>query len=207
MLTEVHRQAAESPIVRLSMQIRQGELPDFGDYGDAEVVPKRGIDPDRVLAADQVLVGTNRTRRRYNERLRERQGFDGIEPCVGERLVCLKNNKQKGLLNGSMWTVKQRAGKKRGMLRMDLLPEDGGRAARVSVLPDFFTGEAGDIPWPKKRNSDEFDFGYALTVHKAQGSQWDDVVLFDESYAFREHRMAWLYTGVTRAAERITIVR
>ena len=41
---------------------------------------------------------------------------------------------------------------------------------------------------PERRRSDEFDFGYVLTVHKAQGSQWDDVILFDESFAFREHR-------------------
>ncbi|MCI4680965.1 ATP-binding domain-containing protein, partial [Rhodoblastus acidophilus] len=49
-------------------------------------------------------------------------------------------------------------------------------------------------------------YGYALTVHKAQGSQWDRVTLFDESYAFREHRARWLYTGLTRAAQAITIV-
>jgi exodeoxyribonuclease-5 len=45
-----------------------------------------------------------------------------------------------------------------------------------------------------------------MTVHKAQGSQWDEVVLFDESYAFREHRARWLYTGLTRAAKRLTVV-
>jgi exodeoxyribonuclease-5 len=45
-----------------------------------------------------------------------------------------------------------------------------------------------------------------LTVHKAQGSQWDDVVLFDESGAFGESRQRWLYTGVTRAAQRLTVV-
>ena len=61
-------------------------------------------------------------------------------------------------------------------------------------------------PIALRRGSDEFDFGYALTVHKAQGSQWDDVVLFDESFAFREHRNRWLYTGITRAARRLTIV-
>jgi len=43
-------------------------------------------------------------------------------------------------------------------------------------------------------------------VHKAQGSQWDDVVLFDESEVFRENRGPWLYTGVTRAAKRLTVV-
>ena len=47
----------------------------------------------------------------------------------------------------------------------------------------------------------------ALTVHKSQGSQWDNVVLFDESGAFREHRNRWLYTGITRAAEKLTIVK
>ena len=207
MLTEVHRQAADNPIIQLSMQIREGEIPEKGDYGAAQIVSKRDLEPGRVMDCDQVLVGTNRTRSRYNERLRELQGFDGDEPWVGERLVCLRNNKEKGLLNGGLWTVKARHGRKRGKLRLDLLPEDGTRVARVAVLPEFFSGNLADIPWPKRRNSDEFDYGYALTVHKAQGSQWDDVVLFDESYAFREHRLQWLYTGVTRAAEKLTIVR
>ena len=58
-----------------------------------------------------------------------------------------------------------------------------------------------------KRRFDDFDYGYALTTHKAQGSQWDTVVLFDESYAFREMKDRWLYTAITRAAERITIVK
>jgi len=63
-----------------------------------------------------------------------------------------------------------------------------------------------DPTYAQRRESDEFDFGYALTVHKAQGSQWDDVVLFDESWAFRENRERWLYTGVTRAAKSLTVV-
>ncbi len=65
----------------------------------------------------------------------------------------------------------------------------------------------GELPYPIRKESDEFDYGYALTVHKAQGSQWDNVVLFDESFAFREHRARWLYTAVTRAARRLTVVR
>jgi exodeoxyribonuclease V len=74
------------------------------------------------------------------------------------------------------------------------------------VLPEFFEGQEEGLPWQVRRESDEFDYGYALTVHKAQGSQWDQVVLFDESFAFREHRERWLYTGITRAAETLTIV-
>ena len=91
---------------------------------------------------------------------------------------------------------------------MTVSPEEerGKRAAKISVLPAFFEGGEEEIPYALRRESDEFDFGYALTVHKAQGSQWDAVVLFDESYAFREHRSRWLYTGITRAAQRLTVV-
>jgi exodeoxyribonuclease-5 len=63
------------------------------------------------------------------------------------------------------------------------------------------------LPFAQRRRSDEFDFGYVLTVHKAQGSQWNAVMLFDESFAFRENRARWLYTGITRAAARVTVVR
>ena len=64
-----------------------------------------------------------------------------------------------------------------------------------------------EIPWQIKRNFDDFDYGYALTVHKAQGSQWDNVMIFDESRAFRQEKEKWLYTGITRAAKSLTIVR
>lgn len=207
MLTEVHRQASDNPIIQLSMDIRDGNIPEQGAYGDSRIIGRRDIDAEQILACDQVLVGRNITREKYNGRIRRLLEFDGDIPNIGERLVCLRNNKQKGLLNGGMWEVKARHAKRRGMHRFDLTPEDGGRTARVSVLPEFFDGSAANLPWPKRRNSDEFDYGYALTVHKSQGSQWNNIVLFDESFAFREHRDRWLYTAVTRAAEKITIVR
>ena len=74
------------------------------------------------------------------------------------------------------------------------------------MRPEYFTDGEDGVPLAFRRNSDAFDYGYVLTVHKAQGSQWDDVVLFDESGAFREHRDRWLYTGITRAAKRLTLV-
>jgi exodeoxyribonuclease-5 len=91
---------------------------------------------------------------------------------------------------------------------MRLQPEDapGARTVKVSVQPECFTGAIEQVEWPQRKRYDEFDFGYVLTVHKAQGSQWDDVVLFDESFAFPDSRDRWLYTGVTRAAKRLTVV-
>ena len=82
MLTEVHRQAQDDPIVRLSMMVREGERLEPGRYGDTEIVLRADFDPDRVLEADQILVGRNNTRRAYNTRLRERLGREESLPVV-----------------------------------------------------------------------------------------------------------------------------
>jgi len=208
MLTEVHRQAQDDPIVRLSMEIRAGNPLTQGQYGETQVVRRDALDPKRVLDADQVLVGRNVTRRAYNARLRERRGFADALPMAGDKLVCLRNNRRKGLFNGGLWMVKERPKPRRQIIRMHLKPDEdlGERVIKVSVRPECFTGAIEEFDWPQRKAYDEFDFGYVLTVHKAQGSQWDDVVLFDESGAFPDNRDRWLYTGVTRAAKRLTIV-
>jgi len=212
MLTEVHRQAQDDPIVQLSVAIRAGEYIEPGRYGETEVLHKSDLDPQRVLEADQVLVGRNVTRRAYNALVRQRHGFADEMPSVGDKLVCLRNNRKKGLFNGGLWTVKERGEPKRGtnagILSMRLLPDDETttRGVKVSVRPECFSGGIEQVDWQRRKPYDEFDYGYVLTVHKAQGSQWNDVVLFDESFAFPESRERWLYTGVTRAAKKLTMV-
>jgi exodeoxyribonuclease-5 len=91
---------------------------------------------------------------------------------------------------------------------MQLVPDEGAGAKglKVSVRPECFNGTLEQLDWPQRKKHDEFDFGYVLTVHKAQGSQWDDVVLFDESFAFPDGPERWLYTGITRAAKSLTVV-
>jgi exodeoxyribonuclease-5 len=207
MLTEVHRQAADDPIIHLSMAVREGEYIEPGRYGDSEVVRKSALDPERVLGADQVLVGRNVTRRSYNTRLRERRGFADPLPQADDKLVCLRNNRRKGLFNGGLWVVKERKAARANTLGLRLTPDDGvGRTVKVTVRRECFTGGIEDLDWTQRKRYDEFDYGYVLTVHKAQGSQWDDVVLFDESFAFPDNRARWLYTGITRAARRLTVV-
>src|SRR5207253_6530146 len=208
MLTEVHRQAQDDPIVRLSMQVREGQRLTPGEYGLTSVVTKGAFDPQRALETDQILVGRNNTRRAYNQRMRERRGLDDPLPLAGDKLVCLRNNRRKGLFNGGLWNVAQRPTTRRQILRLRLTPDEGfaGKGVRVSVRPECFSGKIEALDWQLRKKYDEFDYGYVLTVHKAQGSQWDDVVLFDESFAFPESRERWLYTGITRAAKRLTVV-
>jgi len=211
LLTEIHRQARDNPIIDLAMRVREGREIDHGDFGTARVIRKNDVTQELVLGADQVLLGINRTRRRYNQRLRELKGFDARYPQAGDKLVCLRNDTAKGLLNGSLWQVMTSSKEtvKPGISLL-LRPEDDDMdrgAARIKLLKAAFEDPDVEIPWQTKKRYDDFDYGYALTVHKAQGSQWNEVVLFDESFAFRDMRERWLYTGITRAAERLTIVR
>ncbi|WP_112664395.1 ATP-dependent DNA helicase [Microvirga flavescens] len=208
MLTDVHRQAQDNPIIHLSMKVREGGRLERGSYGESRVIGRREIDADMVMGADQVLVGLNKTRRLYNTRLRELNGYRDPMPAAGEKLVCLRNDKTKGLLNGGTWKIHALRGLRNDFVRMDVVADDDGRKpVEVAVHKAFFEGGEEDLAYTLRRESDEFTFGYALTVHKAQGSQWNDLMLFDESYAFREHRSRWLYTGLTRAAEKVTVVQ
>ncbi len=211
LLTDIHRQARDNPIIQLAMHVREGKEIMHGDWGTAQVISKNEVTQELVLNADQVLVGTNKTRRRYNMRLRELKGFSTDYPQAGDKLVCLRNDPAKGLLNGSLWQVMTSSKEtvKPGINLM-VKPEDDDMdrgAAKIKLLKQAFENIEGEIPWQTRKRYDEFDYGYALTVHKAQGSQWNNVVLFDESWAFRDTREQWLYTAITRAAETLTIVR
>lgn len=211
LLTEIHRQARDNPIIRLAADVREGREFMKGDFGAAQVIAKEDVTQNLVLEADQVLVGTNRTRKRYNQRLRELKGFSAAYPQAGDKLVCLRNDPAKGLLNGSLWKVMSSAREtiKPGINLLVSPEEDDPERgiAKIKLLKAQFDDPDTEIPWATKKRFDDFDYGYALTVHKAQGSQWDNVVLFDESFAFRDMRQRWLYTAVTRAAKRLTVVR
>src|SRR3978361_1303554 len=129
MLTEVHRQAQDDPIVRMSMDVREGRDLDIGRYGESEVVSRAEFDPDRVMSADQVLVGRNTTRRAYNMRVRQKQNIEDPLPVAGDKLGCPRNNRKKGMFNGGLWRVKSRtaARSKSRILSMRLSPdEDSG---------------------------------------------------------------------------------
>lgn len=209
MLTEVHRQARDNPIIALSLKIRQGERPQIGTYGGSRIIRKRDISGEEVCAADQVIVGTNKTRQKYNARIRELSGFVSTHPEVGEKLVCLRNDRKKGLLNGSLWRTHRYRALQKGFCSLRISPADDtltlAKPMRVRVHGNFFSGGEDQLDWKILSGSQQFTYGYALTCHKAQGSQWNDIVVFDESYCFGEDASRWLYTAVTRASDKLTL--
>ena len=208
MLTEIHRQAEDSPIIRLATEVRNKRPLQPGMYGESEVVEGQRLAPERVLAADQVIVGRNATRHAANARFRTLLDRDSSPlPIEGDKLVCLRNDHEVGVLNGSLWeaTADAMLWEDKRMLMSVAPHQQEGEDLDLQVWTQPFLG-ADEIPWFDRRDAQEFDYGYALTCHKSQGSQWDDVIVYDESYCFRADRWKWLYTAITRAAEKVTVV-
>lgn len=207
MLTEIHRQALDNPIISLSMRIREGERLDFGAYGDSKIIRRKELQPGEILAADQVLCGLNNTRRGLNARFREHYGRTLEWPHPGDRLVCLKNDRERQLYNGTLWDVEtSKFAADIADVKVRAFDSDVPVVVDAMAPIQYFRGTEQTMKWYERRQYDAFDYGYALTCHKAQGSQYDHVMVFDESAAFREDRKRWLYTAVTRAAEKVTVV-
>lgn len=204
MLTEIHRQAKDNPIISLATTVREGGIPSLGRYGESVIIPRSEFNREHVLAADQVIVGRNQTRHDFNDRFREILGRKQKLPESGDKLVCLRNNHDLGILNGGIWYVQDELGTTDDRVILRIKDEIDGFVTEVEAHSKIFLRE--EIPWWDKKDAEEFDYGYALTCHKAQGSQWNHVLVFDESASFRQNRVQWLYTAITRAAERVVVV-
>jgi exodeoxyribonuclease V len=203
LLTEVHRQAKDSPIIALATAAREGRYLPRGDFGAARVVDK--ITAAQAQAADMILTGTNKRRQAINRRHRQLGGHtDHPMPQQGEWLCCLRNNHDLGLLNGTLWRVREptewEAGESTVLLHLE---GEDGRYLSVSADAALLLDETDRNKWPV---GEEFTWGYCLTVHKSQGSAWDRLVLFND-WPSNQSRREWLYTGITRAAEDLTVVQ
>jgi exodeoxyribonuclease V len=206
MLVEVQRQAHDNPILHMAHTVREGGCLAPGNYGSSRAISRNAITLAEFATADQILVGRNKTRYWFNAQLRHRLGLQGIiEPA--DRLVCLRNNHARGLLNGSLWTVRRVLNHSNNVLLLDVVPDDDPDASHiVKTHSAFFRGAANlELSRFQQRELDQFDFGYALTVHKAQGSQWPNVAVFDESEISRQDARKWLYTAITRASDTVTV--
>ncbi len=204
MLTEIHRQAAGNPIIQLATRIRNGEWikPDGG-----MVVKWGSVSPEEVLSNDQILVGRNTTRKATNTKIRDLLGRTQATPEEGDRLVCLRNDHEVGLLNGAIWETESCFD---GDEFLDLIIFDPDCKANYTAVEahrhHFMSDKPVQIPYWIRKEAQEFDYGYALTVHKSQGSEFDKVLVFDESAAFGKDAAKHLYTAVTRAAKELKVV-
>jgi exodeoxyribonuclease-5 len=205
-LEEIHRQAEGSGILRVAGLARRGKTIPFGPHGDDVFKgPREDAAIDWNESPDTlILCHTNELRMRLNAEARA--AFRrGAEPEPGDRVVCRQNNRRAGIYNGMVGAIKyvRRLDEMRYSARIWLPDERRLYVGRISAAqfnsPTRLQGIWGVDLW---------EYANAMTVHLAQGSQADDVLLFDAAPWFQrkpEYRR-WLYTGITRAAQSLTIV-
>jgi exodeoxyribonuclease-5 len=206
MLEEIHRQAADSPIIKLATAVRLGKELELGEYGTSAVIAQGSIG-DRLTETVQILCGFNNTVKATNNYMRRKYGRKSELPEVGDKMVCLKNNHDLGVLNGTIWHVVEPVVEFEDDSVVSVLKsEDDGTVVSAECYRPAFNNPKETMP-PQGLNS--FCYGYSLTVHKSQGSQWPQVIVLDESKGMAGfcEPAKFLYTAITRAVDRVTIVK
>jgi len=214
LLTHVHRQALNSPVLFAATQVRERQTSELAEghneHGRLTVLP-RDMHMRAGQYVDQILVGRHATRRSVNTQIRLAKGYVFPRPEVGEKLVCLRNNPALGLYNGGLWEVADTPGAtaRDGWFNLKIRSLDDPELPEIWVKTNYhvLNEELDCMAMPRDPLAGYFNYGYAITVHKAQGSEWRNVLLYDESQCFREEQCRWLYTGLTRAANELYIIR
>ena len=186
-LTHVHRQALDSPVLKLATDIREGKVIRPGVYGTNEEVyigRKSDLADSWYRAEVQFLCGTNATKDKINEKI------SGAEPEHKDKIIFLKNDWSTGITNGTMAQLNYKMKIGRNKYKLNGTTFDGielkDYEGYYKKAPTFFF--------------QSFEKAYAITVHKAQGQTIDaPIVIVDESSLFGEDADRWLYTAVTRS--------
>ena len=227
-LRQIVRQQLDNPIIKLSQMAREGIYIPYGRYGDSvSVLNKRFFTGEKrrhcLTIADQIICGINKTRTAINNEIRSMLNR-GPFPESGDKLICTLNNWEQfidsdfrfNLVNGIIGTVynpfyDSSTGIGFMQFKVDFLDE-----LCPEALP-FDTGIFTDGRYLYKHGEDgepsgaytlnRFEYGYCISCHKAQGSEFDNTVIFDESYAFKDDKNRWLYTAITRTKKKLLLLR
>jgi exodeoxyribonuclease-5 len=184
MLTEIHRQAAESAVIRLATMARLGHSIPYGRHDEfVWKMPFRDVTAAQLLNGGQVICGLNATRFNLNNAMRRAAGFDGSLPTgPDEKIICLKNDNAAGLLNGMFLQLDDVARVDDDRFRAAVTSEDGDFIGTMMVYAGHFLDhqkldkDRDDRDWRIKKRLVEATFGWAITCHKSQGSQWQNIV-------------------------------
>lgn len=224
-LDEVVRQALDSPIIRLSVDIREGKYLEYGGPKECRVMPSNRISDKLLIGADQILCGKNITRHCLNERLRKIKFGEQYanKPLDGDKIICLKNDwstlgsNEEPIVNGMIGTVNNiRLSDGRlykPEMTADFTSDNDGFYKDLNMDYKIFTDKETTVNkdnwmmFPKNERAHEFDYAYAVTVHKYQGSEAEKVVVYDEWLGDVEFHRKWLYTAVTRSSRMLVVVK
>lgn len=217
LLTKVMRQEENSFIVKLAYATLQGFPISNGYYGDVLVINEDELTDQMIMSSDIIICSKNSTREYYNNKIRKLYGFKGELPQYGERIICRSNNRHEivdniNLANGLIGSVVNSPdvsgfnGKTFSLLfEPDLL----NAPFKVRASYKYFTAsyqQRDALRNDRYLEGEKFEFGYAITAHLSQGSQFDSVIVIDEPMMGNiNERLS--YVAITRARKRLIYVK
>jgi len=202
-LEEIHRQALDNPIIRLSKAWREGrDVPFWKDpQGRLEIVPKR--EAYRYLNLGyQLICGFNKTKMRLTKQVRDLQRR-GPLPEPGERIIVLQNNAYHEVFNGQVFTVQRSIDVNGRYIELDVEDSEGRSISAPFIIEQFGAEKTLQIR-PKKILL--ADYAHVINAHKSQGSEFDSVVVIEEIHS-DWNAAKWRYTTTTRARNRLVYCR
>lgn len=216
-LEKIMRQAEGNPIICMAQLAREeGNIP-YGQYGVNCFKTKELSALYQHTYADNnsiALCALNKTRVRMNSHAREilKKNNPIPEfnyPVVGEPLICLYNNHRKMVYNGNIGILKRiELANDPDQKLFDVTIDMGDFEFENCIEPKQFGSEYTTVE-EKSDEVDYFDWGYVITTHKAQGSEWKNVLIIEEGeWMFKGDLWnRWLYTAVTRSKESLIIYK
>ena len=236
-LDEIMRQASESEIIQLATKIRNLKDFSMNDFigKEVKILSHNDLNMGVLNWGDQVLVATNATRVRFNNSMREFLGHSGA-PEDGDKIICLRNywdnlsDEANPLVNGIIGTLQNSYStfvslpywanpRMLPLIHGQFISETGEDYGEFNMDKKLILEGEKSLDWKTSFRLSksiqtmhlvpyEFTYGYAITCHKAQGSQWDKVVIYEEGFPFKKDEHArWLYTAVTRAINKVVLLR
>lgn len=229
---EIVRQSEGSDIIKYADYARNLKAIPYLLNDGFQVFPYDYVAQDRSQLleaykwADTIIVGKNATRQKINRELRENLFFQNkayqLLPVVGDKIVCFKNNWGRSayspklddnlpLVNGTTGYVTKIHGidYANEFIKLDFALDIDSNCIYKDIKVSFKNFyELKDI---KRKNLisdyEEFDYGYAITCHKAQGNQYEKVLIIPEILGGGiENQAKWLYTAITRAEEEVIML-
>ena len=220
-LTEIMRQANDNTIVQFSQMLIKGiEIP-HGKFKNVTVLYEDEINDNMIAQSDIVICGKNTTRDNINNHIRHNMfGFTNPTPNLGERLVCRKNNWQ--IESGGINLTNGLVGNCITMIGPDSFNQKDV-TFKMSFKPDIIDSYFKDIDvdlrymTSDKKGRDalletnfskgnKFEFGYAITTHMSQGSEFNRGMYFEE-YLNKNINRNLHYVGITRFKQHCIYVK
>ena len=213
LLEQVHRQALDSPILRLAHYVKNNKkLPDYlHTYGVMQHLSlsqaKHSIlqsYEDYGKSNTAIACYTNNNRCKVNTCI-QRMLFGDTTPQVDTQIVCLRNYHQHAIYNGDRGVIT--AIKDHNSMYKTAIDFDCGNKTKDIQTESACFGQpqASKLLIEESRNL-IVDYGYCLTAHKLQGSQFDEVFIIKDIHKTCDDYASWMYTAITRSINKLHFI-